>query len=100
MHQQYVASPNRALCADQRYASGMANDPKPYPAAPDELRAIDDGLTSDAIPEAELPAYYRREAARLRALADTAETIEMRVVILENAERLDRLAQSLGETPT
>jgi len=52
-------------------------------------------LSGDAIREAELPAHYRREAARLRALADTAEAIEMRVVILENAERLDKLAESL-----
>jgi ABC-type transport system substrate-binding protein len=51
------------------------SDPKPYAATPDELRAIDEALMQEVIPAAELPAYYRREAARLRAEADTTETI-------------------------
>lgn len=55
------------------------SDPKPYSPTPDELRAIDEALAQEAIPAAELPAYYRVEAARLRTEADTAETVEMRV---------------------
>ena len=59
-----------------------------YRPTPGELRAIDEALAQEAIPEDELPAYYRREAARLRAEADTAETVEKRVALLEMAERL------------
>jgi len=33
-------------------------------------------------PMRNLPAYYRREAARLRGEADTAETVEMRITLL------------------
>lgn len=68
---------------------------KPYQATPAELRAIDEALATDAIPEAELPAYYRREAARVRAEADQAEAVEMRVALLEMAEQFDRLAETL-----
>jgi hypothetical protein len=67
-------------------------DPKPYRATPDELRAIDEALAQQPIPETELPAYYRREAARLRAEANQAETVEMRIALLEAAERADKLA--------
>jgi hypothetical protein len=49
---------------------------------------------TEQIPEAELLAHYRREAARLRAEADTAETVEMRVTLLDMAERLDKLADA------
>ena len=70
-------------------------EPKPYRATPDELRAIYEALAHEAIPADELPAYYRRVAARFRAEADTAETVEMRVALLEVAERLEGLA---GET--
>ncbi len=69
-------------------------DPKPYSPTPDEMRAIDEALAQEAIPAAELPAYYRREAARLRAEADMTETVEMRVALLEMAERLERLAET------
>lgn len=71
-------------------------DPKPYSPAPDELHAIDEALAQEAIPAADLPTYYRREAARLRAQVGTAETIELRVALLEMAERLARLAESVG----
>jgi hypothetical protein len=46
----------------------------------------------EAIPDAELPDLYRREAARCRQQADVAETIEMRVMLLETAERFEQLA--------
>jgi hypothetical protein len=42
--------------------------------------------------DAELPDLYRREAAQLRQQADVADTIEMRVMLLTTAERLDRMA--------
>ena len=80
------------------YAACMSES-KPYSATLDELRAIDEGLAGDAIPDAELAAYYRREAARLRAQADTAETVDMRVVLLDSAEKLDKLAECLGTCP-
>jgi hypothetical protein len=54
----------------------------------------------EPIPEAELPAYYRRVAAHLRREADTAETIEMRIALLEVAEQLDRLAESVNRPTT
>lgn len=44
------------------------------------------------IPDAELPDLYRREAAKLRQQADVAETIEMRVTLLEAAKRFERMA--------
>jgi len=71
----------------------MANQ-TPYRATPDELSAVDEGSSGGVIPEAELPAYYRREAERLRREADMAETVEMRIVLLDNAQRLDKLAES------
>jgi hypothetical protein len=61
------------------------------------LRAIDEALAQEAIPVVALPAYYRREAARLRAEADTTETLEIRVaLLLEMAERLERLEETFG----
>ena len=72
--------------------------PAPYRASQDEQRAIDEALAQEAIPATELPAYYRKEAARLRTEADTAETIEMRVALLEMAERMERLAESIGRS--
>jgi hypothetical protein len=45
-----------------------------------------------AVPDAELPGLYRREAERCRQQADVAETIEMRVTLLETAERFEQLA--------
>ena len=68
---------------------------EPYRATPDELRAIDAGLLDmggPPIPEAELPEFYRTQAVEYRELADQAETIEMRIKLLEFAEHLDRLA--------
>lgn len=59
------------------------------------MKAADDMLGADAIPAAALPATYREAAAQLRALADTAETVEMRTALLSVAERFDRLADSL-----
>jgi len=47
------------------------------------------------IPDAELPDLYRREAARCRQQADVAETIEMRVMLLETAERFEQLATEM-----
>ena len=44
------------------------------------------------VPDADLPDLYRREAERLRQQADVAETIEMRVMLLETARRFDRMA--------
>ncbi len=76
------------------YAAGMTS--KPYIATPDELAALDDGLTGSAIPDAELPANYREEAARLRREANIPETIEMRVALLAMAEQLDQLASGSG----
>jgi hypothetical protein len=45
-----------------------------------------------AVSDAELPDIYRREAARCRQQADAADTIEMRVMLLETAERFEQLA--------
>jgi hypothetical protein len=56
-------------------------DPKPYSATLEELRAIDEALAQ----EAELPMYYRGEAARLRAQADAAGMAEIRMVLLAMA---------------
>jgi hypothetical protein len=53
----------------------------------------------DPIPEAELPAYYRREAARLRSEADRAETVEMRITLLDTAQRTEQLATELERIP-
>ncbi len=69
---------------------------KPYSATPDELEAIEGGLTGEMVPEAGLRAYYRLEAARLQREANTAETIEMRVTLLAMAEQLDQLARTVG----
>jgi hypothetical protein len=44
------------------------------------------------VPDADLSDLYRRQATRLRQQADVAETIEMRVMLLETARRLDRMA--------
>jgi hypothetical protein len=41
------------------------------------------------VPDTDL---YRREAARCRQQADVAETIEMRVILLEMAERFEPTA--------
>lgn len=45
-------------------------------------------------PEAgtDLADLYRREAARYRQQADVAETIEMRVMLLETARRFEQMA--------
>jgi hypothetical protein len=48
-----------------------------------------------SVPDAELPGLYRREAAALRQQADIAETIELRVMLLETAKRFDRMAAEL-----
>lgn len=64
----------------------------PYRASLDEVRAIDEALAADVISDAKLPAYYCRQAARLRDEADKAEAVEMRVTLLEMAEQFDRLA--------
>jgi hypothetical protein len=45
-----------------------------------------------AVPDDDVPDLYRREAVRLRQQADVAETIEMRVMLLETAKRFDRMA--------
>jgi hypothetical protein len=77
-------------------------DPKPYRATPDELRAIDAGLLDmggPPIPNDKPADFYRAEAARLRGKADTAETIRMRITILGNAERLDKLAETFSANP-
>ena len=50
---------------------------------------------TDQIAEADLPGYYRREAARLRSEADTAETVEMRITLLDGAQRAEQLATEL-----
>ena len=44
------------------------------------------------VPEKNLPELYRREAARCQRQADVAETIEMRVMLLETAKRLEQMA--------
>jgi len=49
---------------------------------------------SEQIKAADLAALYRREAARLRAEADTLETIEMRIACLDAARRFDELAMA------
>jgi hypothetical protein len=51
---------------------------------------------NEPIADAELPAYYRREAVRLRGEADIAETVEMRITLLDAAERAERLAMELN----
>jgi hypothetical protein len=50
--------------------------------------------------DAEYRDWCRAEASRLRKAADTAETIEVRVGMLELAEELERRAASCAETPT
>lgn len=50
---------------------------------------------NDQIAKADLPGEYRREAARLRSEADTAETVEMRNTLLDWAEWTERLATEL-----
>ena len=50
---------------------------------------------NEPIADAGLPDYYRREAARLRGEADTAATVEMRITLLDAAERAERLAMEL-----
>ena len=52
-------------------------------------------LPNDQIAEADLPGYYRKEAARLRSEADTAETVEMRNTLLDWAEWTEQLATEL-----
>lgn len=49
----------------------------------------------EPIPDAELPEFYRRKAARLRCEADTAETIEMRIALLGAAERFELMAEAI-----
>lgn len=46
-----------------------------------------------AIPKEDFREFCRAEAARLRELADTAETIEKRIALLEGAELYERLAR-------
>ena len=41
---------------------------------------------------------YRAEAAKLRREADQAETVEMRIAMLDAAERFDQLAAEVGPT--
>lgn len=48
--------------------------------------------------EVDYRGWCRAEAARLRKAADTADTIEVRVGMLELAEQLERRAR--GESPT
>jgi hypothetical protein len=75
------------------------SDPKPYRATADELRAIDEGLLDvggPPVPDSDLPAFYRSQAAQYRVLADRAETIEMRIKLLEFAEQLDVRANTSG----
>jgi hypothetical protein len=70
-------------------------DPKPYRPMPEDLRSIDAGLLDiggPPIPDAELPDFYRHLATEYRGLADQAETVEMRIKLLEFAERLEGLA--------
>jgi hypothetical protein len=52
---------------------------------------------NDQIAEADLPGYYRREAARFRSEADTAETVEMRITLLDAAQRAEQLATELEQ---
>ena len=77
--------------------------PKPYRATPAELRAIDAALLGiedgPPIPNDKLAAFYRAEAERVRSMADTAETIEMRITLLGNAEGLNKLAEAIGTRP-
>ena len=87
--------------------SSEMNSRKPYGGVRRELTATDKALADDAITDAELPSHYRAEAAKLRRHADTAETIEMRITLLDGAEWFDRLAETVaaasdrrGETPT
>ena len=72
---------------------------KPYRATSDELRAIDAALLDiggPPIPDDKLAAFYRAEAERVRNQADTAETIEMRIVMLDDAKRLDKLTETFS----
>ena len=50
---------------------------------------------STAVSDGDLPDLYRRQAVRLRQEADLAETLEMRVMLLETAKRLSRWPQSI-----
>jgi hypothetical protein len=52
---------------------------------------------NDQIAEADLPGYYRREAARFRSEADTAETVEMRIILLDWAQWTEQLATELEQ---
>jgi hypothetical protein len=52
---------------------------------------------NDQIAEADLPGSYRKEAARLRSEADTAETVEMRITLLDAAQRAEQLATELEQ---
>lgn len=48
------------------------------------------------IPESELPTHYRRQAERLRREADVAETLEMRIMLLDGERRFEELAESFS----
>jgi hypothetical protein len=47
---------------------------------------------STAVSDDDLPDLYRRQAVRLRQQADLAETLEMRVMLLETAKRFEQMA--------
>ncbi len=70
------------------------SDSKPYRAADDELVAIDEALGQEPATDADLAEYNRSFAKLLRLKADQAETVEMRIFLLEEAERLDKLAET------
>ena len=68
----------------------------PYHATDDELAAIDEALRQEPETDAELAEYNRTFAKLLRLQGDQAETVEMRIFLLEEAERLDKLAETGG----
>ena len=69
-------------------------DPKAKDADLGELRTIAETPAQEAIPTAELRAYYRTEAARFWLEAYSVESIEVRMALLEMADRLERLANT------
>jgi hypothetical protein len=47
---------------------------------------------AEGVPNTEIADLYRRKAKRFRRQADVAETIEMRVMLLEAANQFDQKA--------
>jgi hypothetical protein len=75
---------------------------KPYRGTPDELAAIDAARAEEAISDAELLAYFRGVAERLRGEAERTGNLDARLELLALAEKFDQFADSaakmLGET--